>query len=191
MLQQDIDGYGMKTNDDAIKALRTWYADTADLRTKHKVVVLMRDNAFEYKSEEMMQFLESKGLGIRSHFSTPKEQWQNCAAESTVNFIMMSARTVMAESGLGGRFWFKDARNVTYTERIGMSPYQAMHGLQIQGIRLQGLGISRQAAPRKGKAHAESQRGNFRWVQRQHERVGILNSGSENYAIKSDQGFRR
>ena len=110
--------YGMKTKDDAIKALRTWYADTADLRTKHKVVVLMRDNASEYKSEEMMQFLESKG--IRSHFSTPKEQWQNGAAESTINSIMMSARTVMAESGLGGRFWFKaakagkDARNVTY-----------------------------------------------------------------------------
>ena len=97
--------YGMKTKDDAIKALRTWYADTADLRTKHRVVVLMRDNASEYKSEEMMQFLESKG--IRSHFSTPKEQWQNGAAESTINSIMMSARTVMAESGLGDRFGSK------------------------------------------------------------------------------------
>ena len=49
---------------------------------------------------------------------------------------MMSARTVLAESGLGGRFWFKaanagkDARNVTVTfkERIGMPPYQAMYG---------------------------------------------------------------
>ena len=47
---------------------------------------------------------------------------------------MMSARTVMAESGLGGCFWFKaanagkDARNVTYKEHIGMSPYQAMYG---------------------------------------------------------------
>ena len=121
--------YGMKTKDDAIKALRTWYADIADLRN---VDVLMRDNASEYKSEEMMQFLESRG--VHSHFSTPKEQWQNGAAESTINSIMMTARTVMAESGLGGRFWFKaaaagkDARNVTYKERIGMSPYQAMFG---------------------------------------------------------------
>jgi hypothetical protein len=47
---------------------------------------------------------------------------------------MMSARTVMAESGLGGRFWFraatagKDARNFTFKERIGMTPYQVMHG---------------------------------------------------------------
>ena len=92
----------------------------------------MRDNASEYKSEEKMQFLESKG--VHSHFSTPKEQWQNGAAESTINSIMMSARTVMAESGLGGQFWFKaakvgkDARNVSYKERIGMSPHQAMYG---------------------------------------------------------------
>jgi transposase InsO family protein len=92
----------------------------------------MRDNASEYKSEEMMQFLESRG--IRSHFSTQKALWQNCAAESTINSIMMSARTVMAESGQGGRFWFKaasagkDARNVTFKERIGMTQHQAMYG---------------------------------------------------------------
>ena len=57
--------YGLKTKDDAIKALRKGYSDIADLRT------LMRDNASEYKSEEVMQFLEERG--IRSHFSTPKE----------------------------------------------------------------------------------------------------------------------
>ena len=71
--------YGLKTKDDAIKALMTWYSDIADLRTKYKLVVLIRDNASEYESEEMMQFLESKG--IRRHFSTPKEQYQNGAAE--------------------------------------------------------------------------------------------------------------
>ncbi len=94
----------------------------------------MRDNAFEYKSEEMMQFLESKG--ICSHLSTQKEQWQNGAAEPTINSIMMSAQTVMAESGLGEQFWFKaasvgkDARNVTFKERIGMTPHQAMYGVR-------------------------------------------------------------
>ena len=74
--------YWLKTKDDAIKALRKGHSDIADLRTKHKLVVLMRDNASEYKSEDMMQFLESKG--IRSHFSTLKEQWQNGAAELTI-----------------------------------------------------------------------------------------------------------
>jgi hypothetical protein len=119
--------YGLKSKDDAIKALRKWYSDIADLRTKHKLVVLMLDNASEYKSEEMMQFLESRG--IRSHFSTPTEQWQIGAAESTINSIMMSAQTVMAESCLGENFWFKTAsagkvaRNVTFKERIGMTRY--------------------------------------------------------------------
>ena len=79
-----------------------------------------------------MQFLEERR--IRSHFSTPKEQWQNGAAELTINSIMMIARTVMAESGLGGQFWFKaatagkDARNVTFKERIKMTAYQAIYG---------------------------------------------------------------
>ena len=42
----------------------------------------------------------------------------------------------MAESGLGGRFWFKfraacagkDARNVTYKQRLGSTPYTCMYG---------------------------------------------------------------
>ena len=76
--------------------------------------------------------MDSKG--IRSHFSTPKEEWQNGATESTINSIMLVARTVMVDSSLGGRFWFKaatagkDASNVTFKERIGMTPHQAMYG---------------------------------------------------------------
>ncbi len=81
--------YGLKSKDDVINSLRTWYSDITDLLTKHKLVVLMRDNASEYESEEMMQFLETRG--IRSHFSTLKEQWQNGVAESTINSIMMIA----------------------------------------------------------------------------------------------------
>ena len=56
------------------------------------------------------------------------------AAESTINSIMLFARTVMVESGLGGRFWFraatigKDARNVTFKKRIGTTLHQAMYG---------------------------------------------------------------
>jgi hypothetical protein len=43
-------------------------------------------------------------VGVQNHFSTPKEQWRNAAAESTINSIMLIARTVMEESGLGCRF---------------------------------------------------------------------------------------
>jgi hypothetical protein len=37
--------YGLKSKDDAIEASRKWYSEIADLRNKHKLVVLMRDNA--------------------------------------------------------------------------------------------------------------------------------------------------
>ena len=49
--------YGMKTKDDAIKILRAWYSDIADLQTKHKLVVLKQEHASEYKNEGTMQFL--------------------------------------------------------------------------------------------------------------------------------------
>jgi hypothetical protein len=82
----------------------------------------MRDNAGENKSKEIVDFLESHG--IKNRYSTPYEQWQNGQAESSINSLMTLARLVIAESGLGGQFWFsaamaaKDARNVTYKERI-------------------------------------------------------------------------
>jgi hypothetical protein len=38
-----------------------------------------------------------------------REQCQNGAAKSTINSIMLIARTVMVESGLDGQFWFKAA----------------------------------------------------------------------------------
>ncbi len=47
----------------------------------------------------------------------------------------------MAESGLGGRFWFKaalaacDARNATYKEHISTTPWRRMHG-EVQDVPL-------------------------------------------------------
>jgi hypothetical protein len=65
------------------------------------------DNAGENKSKEIMDFFDS--VGVRNHFSTTHEQGQNGLAEAAFNSIMKLARTVMAESRLGGRFWFKAA----------------------------------------------------------------------------------
>ena len=79
-----------------------------------------------------MEFIQS--TGARNHFSSSYEQWQNGLAEAAINSIMRLARTVMAESGLGGRFWFKaalagkDARNVTYKQRLGQTPHSCIYG---------------------------------------------------------------
>jgi hypothetical protein len=121
----------MKTKDQMINVVKRWYSDIADLRTKHRLEVVVSDNAGENKSQEVKEFFESKG--IRNHFSTPREQWQN-GPESTINSIMLIARTVMVESGLGGRFWFRadtagiDARNPTFKARIGITPHHLMYG---------------------------------------------------------------
>jgi hypothetical protein len=71
---------------------------------------------------------------VKNYFRAPHEQWQNGLAKSTINAIMLIARTVMVESGLGGQFWFKaamagnDALNEVYKEHIKTSPHQAMYG---------------------------------------------------------------
>jgi hypothetical protein len=65
---------------------------------------------------------------VKNCFSTFYEQWQNGLAEEAVNSPMMVSITILAESGLGGLFWFKpalaacDARNATNRERIGTTP---------------------------------------------------------------------
>jgi hypothetical protein len=107
-------------------------SDIAYLLAKHILVVVVRDNDSENKSQEIKDFFESKG--IRNHFSIPHEQWQNGPAESTINSIILIARTVMVESGLGGRFWFRaatagfDARNTTFKARIGITQHHLIYG---------------------------------------------------------------
>ena len=54
-----------------LKAVKKWFSDIADLRQKHKLVIVMRDNAGEYKSQEIIDFFES--VGVKNYFSTAHE----------------------------------------------------------------------------------------------------------------------
>jgi hypothetical protein len=67
--------YGMKLKSDMLKVIKKWYSDIADLRQMHKLVIVMRDNAGENTSKEIVDFFES--VGVKNYFSTPHEQWQN------------------------------------------------------------------------------------------------------------------
>ena len=73
------------------------YSDIAQLRQKYSLVLFMRVNAGENKTQEIIDFIES--IGATNPFSAADEQWQNGLAESAINSIMRLAR--MAESGLG------------------------------------------------------------------------------------------
>jgi hypothetical protein len=134
----------------------------------------MRDNAGDNKSLEIIDFFESKG--IKNYFSTAHERGQNGLGlrQSAINSIMMVSRTIMVESGLGGRFWFQyavaggDARNATYkhcngereAERISTTPWRVMHGKKkghfpISCIRMQGWFISIQKGERKANIRSK------------------------------------
>ncbi len=66
--------YGIKTKDETIKVVKQWYSYITDLCARHKLMVVMRDKAGESKSQEIQEFFES--VGVRNHFSMPKEQCQ-------------------------------------------------------------------------------------------------------------------
>ena len=55
----------MKIKDDKIKVMKRCCMNIADLKAIHNLVAVMQDNAYEYRSEEIMCFLDLKG--IRSH----------------------------------------------------------------------------------------------------------------------------
>ncbi len=52
--------YDLKTKGDILKAVKKWYSDIAELRKTHTLLVVMRDNAGENKSKEIVDFLESE-----------------------------------------------------------------------------------------------------------------------------------
>ena len=64
----------------------------------------VRDDVGENTSKELNDYFTERG--IKNYFSTPYGEWQNGLAEASVNSVTMRGRTVMAESGLGGQFWF-------------------------------------------------------------------------------------
>jgi hypothetical protein len=61
--------YGLKTKYEMLKVVQKWYSDIAELREKHTIYVVMRDNSGENKSQKICDFFESKG--IQNYYSTP------------------------------------------------------------------------------------------------------------------------
>ena len=89
---------------------------------RHPMQIVIQDKPGELKSQALKDYIES--IGAEDYFSVAYEQWQIVLAESSIGSLMLLTRSQMAESGMGGRFWFramvsgKDARN-EYHERIG------------------------------------------------------------------------
>jgi hypothetical protein len=82
--------YGLRFKDKAYDAVKTWYSDIADVRAKHPLIELCRDNAGGDYSDRINEFIES--VGAKNYWSTPYEPWQN--AEDSVNHAMRSSDDV-------------------------------------------------------------------------------------------------
>jgi hypothetical protein len=52
----------LKSLSDVLNIVKEWYINIAILRQKHKLLVTMRDNASENKSQEVVDFFESMGV---------------------------------------------------------------------------------------------------------------------------------
>ncbi len=87
----------MKLKRDMLKIVKKWYSYIAILRQKHKLLVVMRDNAGENKLQEAVDFFES--IGVKNYYRTSHEQWQNGLLEAAINSVMVLSRTIMVESG--------------------------------------------------------------------------------------------
>ncbi len=88
---------------------------------------------------------------------------------------MTLARSVRVESGHGGQFWFstamvaKDARNVTYKERIKTTPYMRLYGKKKDIAKNRAFGCSAYVYQN------EEQRGKGKFPKRLRQSISALN----------------
>ncbi len=67
--------YGMKLKSDMLKVVKKWFSDIAVIKQKHKLVIVMRDNAGENKSQEIIDFFESVGVKLFQHCTWAMAEW--------------------------------------------------------------------------------------------------------------------
>jgi hypothetical protein len=127
--------YGLKFKNNANAMIQRWVSDISNISEQHPIKMIIRDNAGEFRSKDIYEFVES--IGPKNYFSIAYEQWQNGLAESSINSLMTFARGQLAESGLNANEWKilvpgaimpTNARNATYHERSKTTPFRAIYG---------------------------------------------------------------
>ena len=74
--------YGLKKKSDADDAARKWVCDIVEIRARHLLQIVIRNNAGELKSQALKDYIES--IRAKDYFSVAYEQWQNGLAESLI-----------------------------------------------------------------------------------------------------------
>ncbi len=79
----------MKTKDDMLKVIKKWYSDIADIREKHDLVVVRRDNAGENKSQEIMEFIQSYWQCHMAVSSNKRSELMHCTARALIIDLLL------------------------------------------------------------------------------------------------------
>jgi hypothetical protein len=86
----------MKSKDETLDMSMRWYAEISDTREQYPLIMVVRDNSGANTSKELNDFFTNHG--VKKYFSTSREQWQDCLAESAVGSVTMLGKTGTAES---------------------------------------------------------------------------------------------
>ena len=99
----------MKTKDGILNMSKGWFPEIAVIQAKCPLLMIVSDNRWENTSKDLNEFYSDNR--VKKHFSTPYEQWRNGLTEASVGLVSMLGKTRVAESGLGGPYWFCAAHN--------------------------------------------------------------------------------
>nr|GEW57296.1 hypothetical protein [Tanacetum cinerariifolium] len=98
-----------------------------------KVKVIRSDNGTEFKTSNLNQFYELKG--IKKEFSVPRTPQQNGIAKRKNRTLIEAARTMLADSLLPIPFWDEAVNTTCYvqnrvlvTKPHNKTPYELLHG---------------------------------------------------------------
>nr|GEV93166.1 putative ribonuclease H-like domain-containing protein [Tanacetum cinerariifolium] len=122
----------LDTKDETSGILKSFITGIENL-VDHKVKVIRCDNGTEFKSREMNQFCEMKG--ILRQFSVARTPQQNGVAESRNKTLIEAAKTMLADSKLPTTFWAEAINTACYVQNrvLVVKPhnktsYELFHG---------------------------------------------------------------
>ncbi len=147
-----------------LKIVKKWYSDIAILRQKHKLLVVMRDNAGENKSQEVVDFFES--MGVKNYYSTSHEmtewtsglgssnQFRNDVVKDNHGGIW-ARRSILVQiccDWLRGPEYHLQSTDQHYPMEI--NAWRKEGCVPLSSIRVQGLGSSQFGTKRERQAYA-------------------------------------
>ena len=146
--------YGMKLKSDMLKIVKKWYSNIAILRQKHKLLVVMRDNTGEDKSQEVVDLLQYFTRAMAEWTSKSSNQIRNDVVKDNHGGIW-ARRSILVHvcfDGLRGPECHLQSTDQHYPMEI--NAWRKEGCVPISSIRVQGLSSSQLGTKRERQAYA-------------------------------------